>query len=49
MPLHLQVGLGGSIVTPWDRGRLAEDSGVEDGCGWNGVILPDDGSVGLAS
>ena len=27
------------IVALWDRGRLAEDSGVEDGGGWGGVTL----------
>jgi len=30
---------GGMIVALWDRGRLAEDSGVEDGRGWGGVTL----------
>ena len=30
---------GGIIVALWDRGRLAEDSGVEDGRGWGGVTL----------
>jgi uncharacterized protein len=30
---------GGSIVALWDRARLAEDSGVEDGGGWGGVTL----------
>ncbi len=30
---------GGMIVALWDRGRLAEDSGVEDGGGWGGVTL----------
>jgi uncharacterized protein len=29
---------GGMIVALWDRGRLAEDSGVEDG-GWGGVTF----------
>jgi len=28
---------GGMIVALWDRARLAEDSGVEDGPGWGGV------------
>jgi hypothetical protein len=30
---------GGMIVGLWDRGRLAEDSGVEDGGGWGGITL----------
>jgi uncharacterized protein len=30
---------GGMIVALWDRGRLAEDSGVEDAGGWGGVTL----------
>jgi uncharacterized protein len=30
---------GGSIFALWDRTRLAEDSGVEDGGGWGGVTL----------
>lgn len=30
---------GGFIVALWDRARLAEDSGVEDGGGWGGVTL----------
>jgi predicted lactoylglutathione lyase len=30
---------GGFIVALWDRGKLAEDSGVEDGGGWGGVAL----------
>jgi catechol 2,3-dioxygenase-like lactoylglutathione lyase family enzyme len=30
---------GGMIVALWDRGRLAEDSGVEDGGGWGGMTL----------
>ena len=30
---------GGMIVALWDRVRLAEDSGVEDGGGWGGVTL----------
>ncbi len=29
----------GMIVALWDRGRLAEDSGVEDAGGWGGVTL----------
>jgi uncharacterized protein len=29
----------GMIVALWDRGRLAEDSGVTDGGGWGGVTL----------
>jgi catechol 2,3-dioxygenase-like lactoylglutathione lyase family enzyme len=28
---------GGLVVSLWDRARLAEDSGVEDGGGWGGV------------
>ena len=28
---------GGIVVALWDRGSLAEDSGVEDGGGWGGV------------
>jgi predicted lactoylglutathione lyase len=28
---------GGMILALWDRARLAEDSGVEDGGGWGGV------------
>jgi predicted lactoylglutathione lyase len=27
------------VVALWDRARLAEDSGVEDGGGWGGVTL----------
>ena len=27
------------VVALWDRGLLAEDSGVEDGGGWGGVTL----------
>ncbi len=27
------------IVAVWDRAKLAEDSGVEDGGGWGGVTL----------
>ena len=30
---------GGMIVALWDRARLAEDSGVEDGGGWGGVTF----------
>lgn len=30
---------GGLVVALWDRGSLAEDSGVEDGGGWGGVTL----------
>ena len=30
---------GGMIVALWDRGLLAEDTGVEDGGGWGGVTL----------
>jgi uncharacterized protein len=30
---------GGMVVALWDRGSLAEDSGVEDGGGWGGVTL----------
>jgi hypothetical protein len=29
----------GMIVALWDRARLAEDTGVEDGGGWGGVTL----------
>jgi predicted lactoylglutathione lyase len=29
----------GMIVALWDRARLAEDSGVEDGGGWGGVTF----------
>jgi uncharacterized glyoxalase superfamily protein PhnB len=29
----------GMIVALWDRAKLAEDSGVEDGGGWGGVTL----------
>jgi predicted lactoylglutathione lyase len=29
----------GMVVALWDRARLAEDSGVEDGGGWGGVTL----------
>ena len=30
---------GGAVLALWDRGRLAEDSGVEDAGGWGGVTL----------
>jgi predicted lactoylglutathione lyase len=30
---------GEMVLALWDRGRLAEDSGVEDGGGWGGVTL----------
>jgi uncharacterized protein len=30
---------GGMVLALWDRERLAEDSGVEDGGGWGGVTL----------
>jgi uncharacterized protein len=30
---------GGLVVALWDRGSLAEDSGVEDAGGWGGVTL----------
>ena len=30
---------GGLILALWDRTKLAEDSGVEDGGGWGGVTL----------
>ena len=30
---------GGLVFALWDRGLLAEDSGVEDGGGWGGVTL----------
>jgi catechol 2,3-dioxygenase-like lactoylglutathione lyase family enzyme len=29
----------GCIVALWDRGRLAEDSAVEDSAGWGGITL----------
>ena len=29
----------GIVIALWDRARLAEDSGVEDGGGWGGVTL----------
>ena len=30
---------GGLVLALWDRGKLAEDSGVEDAGGWGGVTL----------
>jgi uncharacterized protein len=30
---------GGMIVALWDRGKLAEDSAVDDSGGWGGVTL----------
>lgn len=30
---------GDMVVALWDRARLAEDSGIEDGGGWGGVAL----------
>jgi catechol 2,3-dioxygenase-like lactoylglutathione lyase family enzyme len=30
---------GAMVLALWDRARLAEDSGVEDGGGWGGVTL----------
>jgi uncharacterized protein len=30
---------GGLVVALWDRGRLAEDSTVEDDGGWGGITL----------
>jgi len=30
---------GGSIVALWDRGKLEQDSGVQDTGGWGGVTL----------
>ena len=30
---------GGFVVALWDRAKLAEDSGVQDGGGWGGVTL----------
>jgi catechol 2,3-dioxygenase-like lactoylglutathione lyase family enzyme len=30
---------GGAVLALWDRARLAEDSGMEDGGGWGGVTL----------
>jgi catechol 2,3-dioxygenase-like lactoylglutathione lyase family enzyme len=31
--------IGGSVLSLWDRARLAEDSGVDAGSGWGGVTL----------
>ena len=31
--------VGGMIVAPWGRDKLAEDSCVDDGGGWGGVTL----------
>jgi len=31
--------VGGMVVGLWDRGQLAEDSGVDDSPGWGGVTL----------
>jgi uncharacterized protein len=31
--------LNGLILAVWDRGKLADDSGVTDGGGWGGVTL----------
>jgi catechol 2,3-dioxygenase-like lactoylglutathione lyase family enzyme len=31
--------IGGSVLSLWDRERLAEDSGVEPASGWSGVTL----------
>ncbi len=31
--------VGGMIMGLWDRGKLSEDSGVQDGGGWGGVTL----------
>jgi uncharacterized protein len=31
--------LNGLILALWDRGKLADDSGVPDGGGWGGVTL----------
>jgi uncharacterized protein len=31
--------IGGMVLALWDRGRLADDSVVEDGGGWGGVTL----------
>lgn len=31
--------VGGFVLGLWDRGRLAEDSGVQDPGGWGGVTL----------
>ncbi|MGA7270435.1 MAG: VOC family protein [Acidimicrobiia bacterium] len=30
---------GGMVLGLWDRGQLAEDSGVEDAGGWGGITL----------
>lgn len=30
---------GGMVVALWDRERLAQDSGVDDGGGWGGITL----------
>src|SRR5919109_2930148 len=30
---------GGMVLALWDRAKLAQDSGVEDGGGWGGVTL----------
>lgn len=30
---------GGAVLALWDRARLADDSGVEDGGGWGGITL----------
>jgi catechol 2,3-dioxygenase-like lactoylglutathione lyase family enzyme len=30
---------GGAIVALWDRAKLAQDSGVQDGGGWGGITL----------
>jgi uncharacterized protein len=30
---------GGMVVALWDRGRLGEDSGVDDPGGWGGITL----------
>jgi catechol 2,3-dioxygenase-like lactoylglutathione lyase family enzyme len=30
---------GGMVVALWGRGRLAEDSGVDDSGGWGGIAL----------
>jgi catechol 2,3-dioxygenase-like lactoylglutathione lyase family enzyme len=31
--------VGGMVVGLWDRGQLADDSGVDDSPGWGGVTL----------
>lgn len=31
--------MGGSVLSLWDRGRLARDSGVSDPGGWGGATL----------